>query len=380
MIWSWRYADISKVSLHKVEYKKKDFRMIKMLVQTIKYTNEQLALKSQFTTLLSRFEQSPEALEALNNNLRSKTYVLGNEMDDIDIEVFKGVKPLIKKWTGVEQIANYRHIIRWGDLIQNLTNDDDKFVVPDVELPKEVKEKKKKEDVKVENTKSTKSEVNKGKDEEEVKKVTNKEPSEEEKKARAEAKKAAKAAKAKANAEKAAAEKASQKPPSPAAIDFKVGFIQKAIKHPNADSLYVSTIDCGEEEPRTICSGLVNYIPLQDMQERYVVIVANLKPVAMRGIKSNGMVLCASADSIVEFVNPPPNSKPGDKLFFQDFNGTPEKQLNPKKKIFETVQPLFSTDALLRVSYTEEGAEAKFLVNEAGELCKVSTLVKADVK
>ena len=31
-------------------------------------------------------------------------------------------------------------------------------------------------------------------------------------------------------------------------------------------SLYVEEIDVGEEEPRTIVSGLVKYVPLEDMQ------------------------------------------------------------------------------------------------------------------
>ena len=33
--------------------------------------------------------------------------------------------------------------------------------------------------------------------------------------------------------------------------------------HPDADSLYVETIDVGEEEPRTVVSGLVKYIPIE---------------------------------------------------------------------------------------------------------------------
>ena len=62
---------------------------------------------------------------------------------------------------------------------------------------------------------------------------------------------------------------------------------------------------------------MVKYIPLEDMQERFVVCVANLKPVNMRGVKSCAMVLCASNADTVEFVNPPAGSKPGDKLFFE---------------------------------------------------------------
>lgn len=69
------------------------------------------------------------------------------------------------------------------------------------------------------------------------------------------------------------------------------------------------------------------------MQERYVVVVCNLKPVNMRGIKSTAMVLCGSNDDKVEFVEPPKDSKAGDKVFFEGFGDeAPMKQLNPKRR------------------------------------------------
>lgn len=60
-------------------------------------------------------------------------------------------------------------------------------------------------------------------------------------------------------------------------------------------SLYVEMIDVGEGEPRQVVSGLVKFIPEADMRGRLVVVVANMKPANMRGIKSHAMVLCASA-------------------------------------------------------------------------------------
>jgi len=50
----------------------------------------------------------------------------------------------------------------------------------------------------------------------------------------------------------------------------------------------------GEEQPRTIVSGLVNYVPINEMQDRLVIVLCNLKPAKMRGVESSGMVLCAS--------------------------------------------------------------------------------------
>ncbi|KAL5653264.1 hypothetical protein ACJX0J_038722, partial [Zea mays] len=79
-----------------------------------------------------------------------------------------------------------------------------------------------------------------------------------------------------------------------AKLDIRVGLIRKAEKHPDADSLYVEEIDVGEDAPRTVVSGLVKFIPLEEMQSRKVCVLCNLKPVAMRGIKSHAMVLAAS--------------------------------------------------------------------------------------
>lgn len=81
----------------------------------------------------------------------------------------------------------------------------------------------------------------------------------------------------------------------PSRLDIRVGKIVEVSKHPDADSLYVEKIDLGEPAgPRTIVSGLVNFVPIEEMQDRLVVVLANLKPANLRGVASHGMVLCAS--------------------------------------------------------------------------------------
>jgi methionyl-tRNA synthetase len=78
-------------------------------------------------------------------------------------------------------------------------------------------------------------------------------------------------------------------------LDIRVGFIRKAWRHPDADSLYVEEIDVGEEVPRTVVSGLVKYIPEEKMQQRKVTVLCNLKPASMRGVQSQAMVLAATS-------------------------------------------------------------------------------------
>ncbi|TXG63161.1 hypothetical protein EZV62_010155 [Acer yangbiense] len=108
-------------------------------------------------------------------------------------------------------------------------------------------------------------------------------------------------------------------------LDIRVGRITKAWRHEEADSLYVEEVDVGEAEPRIICSGLVNYIPIHLLQDTKVVVLANLKPRNMRGVKSNGMLLAASDASHqnVELLQPPEASLPGHRIWFGDQNQPP---------------------------------------------------------
>ncbi|XP_062090161.1 uncharacterized protein LOC133796595 [Humulus lupulus] len=137
-------------------------------------------------------------------------------------------------------------------------------------------------------------------------------------------------------------------------LDIRVGRILKAWRHEEADSLYVEEVDVGEAEPRIICSGLVNYIPLQDLQDIKVIVLANLKPRNMRGVKSFGMLMAASDASHdnVELLLPPQDSIPGERIWFGSQidreNRTPPAPATPnqiqKKKIWELVQPHLKTN------------------------------------
>ncbi|XP_059226535.1 aminoacyl tRNA synthase complex-interacting multifunctional protein 1 isoform X2 [Stomoxys calcitrans] len=131
-------------------------------------------------------------------------------------------------------------------------------------------------------------------------------------------------------------------------LDMRVGKIIEVGRHPDADSLYLEKIDCGEEQPRTVVSGLVKYVPLEEMQNRMVVVLCNLKPAKMRGVTSEAMVMCASTPEKVEVLSPPAGAVPGDLVHCEGYNRQPDAQMNPKKKIFETCAPdLKTNDALI---------------------------------
>jgi methionyl-tRNA synthetase len=76
-------------------------------------------------------------------------------------------------------------------------------------------------------------------------------------------------------------------------VDLRVGKITTVEDHPNADRLFVVSIDDGSEQGRTICAGLKEYYSPHEMTGKNVVFVANLKPRALRGVNSEGMMLAA---------------------------------------------------------------------------------------
>jgi len=128
-------------------------------------------------------------------------------------------------------------------------------------------------------------------------------------------------------------------------LDLRIGHIKEIQLHPDADSLYLEQIDVGEETPRTVVTGVVKYVPIEKMQNRKVIVLCNLKPAKMRGILSQAMVMCASAPDQCEVLDPPADAAPGDRVYVPGFEGTPDTQLNPKKKVFEKIQPDCSTNA-----------------------------------
>jgi len=131
------------------------------------------------------------------------------------------------------------------------------------------------------------------------------------------------------------------------ALDIRVGKITKVYEHPEADKLYIEEIDVGEDEPRTVASGLKPYLKEEEMQDRMVLVLCNLKARKMVGIPSHGMVLCASNEdhTDVRLVAPPVDAKIGERVTIPDFDfegddAAPfaENKIG-KKKVFEKIAP-----------------------------------------
>ncbi|MEG0073076.1 MAG: methionine--tRNA ligase [Clostridia bacterium] len=84
-------------------------------------------------------------------------------------------------------------------------------------------------------------------------------------------------------------------------VELTVGQIIKVDRIEKADKLYNLTVDIGTEI-RTIVSGLVPYYTEEELVNKKVVVVTNLKPAKLRGIVSNGMLLAAGENPTVKLL------------------------------------------------------------------------------
>ncbi|KAJ2745973.1 G4 quadruplex nucleic acid binding protein [Coemansia sp. BCRC 34301] len=312
---------------------------------------------SQWMTMSARHGSSERQLfaQTINDHLADKTYLVSNSLSLADLIAFGNVYAFMESLSAQKRF-NWSEFSRWFDLVQHtvpagaLAKAGLKLVDIDLNAPAPAKKQVAPAAGKAEQAASTEPTVAK----QEKKKKETKQP--------AASKEEAKIV--------------------PSMIDLRVGHILNVQKHPDADSLYVESIDVGEDEPRTVVSGLVRFIPIEQMQNRDVVLVCNLKPAAMRGVKSYAMVLCATSPdgNTVEFVEPPKGSRPGDRVYFEGYeDGTPEEVLKPKQKVFETIQPsLFTNDTREAGWYDERKAFHKLLVR--GQVCTTATVAKGSLK
>ena len=84
-------------------------------------------------------------------------------------------------------------------------------------------------------------------------------------------------------------------------VQLKVAKILTAERVEGADKLYKLTVDLGYEQ-RTVVSGLVPYYTIDELVDKKIVLVSNLKPAKLKGIESQGMLLAAGEKDVVKLL------------------------------------------------------------------------------
>ena len=76
-------------------------------------------------------------------------------------------------------------------------------------------------------------------------------------------------------------------------IELKTAKITDIKNHPQADKLYIITVDLGGET-KDVVAGIKNYYGPDELKGKNVVVVNNLQPAVIRGVESSAMILAAS--------------------------------------------------------------------------------------
>jgi len=86
-------------------------------------------------------------------------------------------------------------------------------------------------------------------------------------------------------------------------LEIKIAQIKEVKEHPNADKLYVITIDLGDKT-KQIVVGIKGYYKPQDLLGRQIAVVDNLEPAVLRGVESQAMLLAAQDEKGIAILTP----------------------------------------------------------------------------
>jgi methionyl-tRNA synthetase len=81
------------------------------------------------------------------------------------------------------------------------------------------------------------------------------------------------------------------------AVDLRTGRITDVREHPNADRLWIVTVDLGPLGTRTVVAGIRKDCPREELLGKTIVVVANLAPAMLRGVESQGMLLAVKTEN-----------------------------------------------------------------------------------
>ena len=96
-------------------------------------------------------------------------------------------------------------------------------------------------------------------------------------------------------------------------LEIKIAKIKEVNSHPNADKLYVITIDIGGKD-KTIVAGIKKDYQPEQLIGRQIAIVDNLEPAVIRGVESQAMLLAASDEKGISILVPDREVKIGSTI------------------------------------------------------------------
>ena len=93
-------------------------------------------------------------------------------------------------------------------------------------------------------------------------------------------------------------------------LELKVAEIKEVNEHPNADKLYIITLDLGDRTKQVV-AGIKGSYQKEGLLGKQVVLVDNLDSAVLRGVESQGMLLAASDETGITIISPERKMKLG---------------------------------------------------------------------
>ncbi|MEM5785442.1 MAG: methionine--tRNA ligase [Candidatus Aenigmatarchaeota archaeon] len=94
-------------------------------------------------------------------------------------------------------------------------------------------------------------------------------------------------------------------------MDIRIGKIETAEEIPGSDKLLKLIVNIGEEKRQIVAGIKKQYMP-GELKGKNIVVICNLKPAIIKGVKSEGMLLAAGTEPIL--IIPERDVKPGEKV------------------------------------------------------------------
>lgn len=111
-------------------------------------------------------------------------------------------------------------------------------------------------------------------------------------------------------------------------LDLRVGKIVNIKDHPNADKLYMLQVDLGEIGKKVLVAGIKPHYTKEQLKNKKIVVVNNLKPAKIRGVKSNGMLLAAEDNENTVSLLKPGEANPGSTITIEEIERDPKDILD----------------------------------------------------
>jgi methionine--tRNA ligase beta chain len=80
-------------------------------------------------------------------------------------------------------------------------------------------------------------------------------------------------------------------------LDIRVGLVKTCERVPKSKNLYKLIVDCGGKTLKQILTGIVHYYTPEELIDKKIIVLTNLKPRKIMGLESQGMLLAVDVNN-----------------------------------------------------------------------------------